>query len=86
MLTRTAEIGQEQTHGYRNNISIGKVSMKQRIKIILRYFFALLPAIVTFDGWRLAVWAYDFFACQGGLKNLAPCFAGGVNILPALGV
>lgn len=60
--------------------------MKQSIKIILRYFFALLPAIVTFGGWRLAVWAYDFFACQGGVKNLAPCFAGGVNILPALGV
>jgi hypothetical protein len=59
--------------------------MRQRIKIILRYCFALLPAIVTFGGWKLAVWAYDFFACEGELKNLASCFAGDVNILPALG-
>jgi hypothetical protein len=82
----TPGFGQEQTRGYRDIILIGMVSMKQKIKIILRYFFALLPAIVTLGSWKLAVWAYGFFACQGGLKNLAPCFAGGVNILPALGI
>ena len=47
---------------------------------------ALLPAAVTLGGWQLAVWAYDYFGCHGGLKNLAPCYAGAINLLPWLGL
>ncbi|WP_020166803.1 hypothetical protein [Methylotenera versatilis] len=50
-----------------------------------KYLVALLPAIVIFGGWQSATWAYDYFGCQGNLKNLQPCFVGSVNILPFLG-
>ncbi|MCE4539443.1 hypothetical protein LXT12_19520 [Pelomonas sp. P7] len=56
------------------------------MNIYLRYVLAGLPAIVTFGGWQLAVWAYEHFGCSGNLKALAPCFAGGVNLLPLLGI
>jgi hypothetical protein len=50
-----------------------------------KYLFALSPAIIPVGGWQLAIWAYSYFGCQGNLKNLQPCFAGTVNILPFLG-
>lgn len=46
----------------------------------------LMPVVVTVGGWQLALWAYEHFGCQGGIKNLEPCFAGDVNILPLLGI
>jgi hypothetical protein len=52
----------------------------------IKYIFALLPAAVTVGGWQGAVWAYDHFHCQGGLKDLKPCFAGRVDILLYLGL
>jgi len=60
--------------------------MRSRSKFILKSFLASLPAVLSFSGWKLAVWAYDYFACQGGVKNMQSCFAGGVDILPALGI
>lgn len=51
----------------------------------LRYTLALLPAAVSLGGWQLAVWAYGYFECQGNLKNLAPCSAGTIELLPWLG-
>ncbi len=50
------------------------------------YVAALLPALVTVGWWQWAVWAYDYYGCQGGLKNLQPCFAGGVSIIGKLGI
>jgi len=50
-----------------------------------QYLVALLPAVITVGGWQLAIWIYDYFGCQGHLKNLQPCFVGSVNILPFLG-
>ena len=47
---------------------------------------ALLPAFVTVGGWQLATWVYGHFGCEGNLKNLQPCFAGSVNLLPWLGI
>jgi len=52
----------------------------------IRYVLALIPAALTLGGWQLAVAAYDFFGCQGNLKNLAPCYAGTINLLPWLGI
>jgi hypothetical protein len=52
----------------------------------LRYMLALLPATVTLGGWLLAIWAYEYFDCQGNLKNLAPCSADTIELLPWLGI
>lgn len=52
----------------------------------LRYFLAASPALVTFGGWQLALWAYEHFGCQGSLKYLKPCFVGSINLLPWLGI
>ena len=57
----------------------------QRIWLV-RYIAAVLPALVTVGWWQWAVWAYDDYGCKGGLKNLQPCFAGGVNIIGSLGI
>ena len=51
-----------------------------------RYVLAASPALVTFGGWQLALWAYEHFGCQGNLKYLQPCFAGSINLLPWLGI
>jgi hypothetical protein len=51
-----------------------------------RYALSLMPAALTLGGWQLAVWAYDYFGCQGNIKNLAPCYAGTINLLPWLGI
>jgi hypothetical protein len=56
------------------------------MKVSTKYFFALLPAILTVGGWQMAVLAYGYFGCEGNIKNLQPCLAGGVNIVPALGL
>ena len=55
------------------------------MKPTLRYALAWLPAVITVGGWQLARWAYEYFACQGSLKSLAPCIVGSVNITPLLG-
>lgn len=59
--------------------------VKFHMRLRTKYFLALLPAILTVGWWQMAVWAYGHFGCEGNLKSLQPCFAGGVNILPALG-
>jgi hypothetical protein len=50
-----------------------------------KYILAVLPASFAASGWQTAVWAYAYFECTGNLKNLQPCYAGMINILPALG-
>jgi hypothetical protein len=56
------------------------------MKGMTKYFFALLPAILTVGGWQLAVWAYGYYGCEGNIKTLQPCLAGRMNLLPALGL
>jgi hypothetical protein len=50
-----------------------------------QYLLALLPAFLTVGGWQAAAWAVDYFGCTGSIKDLQPCFAGGVDIMPAIG-
>jgi hypothetical protein len=50
-----------------------------------KYLLTSLPFVVTFGWWRLADWAYLYFHCEGGLKDLQPCFAGSLNITPYVG-
>jgi hypothetical protein len=50
-----------------------------------RYLLALLPALLTVGGWQAATWAFDYFGCAGNIKDLQPCFAGGVDIMPGIG-
>jgi hypothetical protein len=45
-----------------------------------------MPVLLMFGGWQLAIWAYEYFGCQGNLKNLEPCFVGSFNLLPWLGI
>ena len=54
-------------------------------KIVYQYLAAALPAIVTVGGWQAAAWAFDYLGCRGDIKHLEPCFAGGVNLMPAIG-
>jgi hypothetical protein len=51
-----------------------------------RYLLALLPAAVTLGGWQLALFGFYFFGCQGDIKHMKPCFAGGVGLLPFMGI
>jgi hypothetical protein len=51
-----------------------------------KYFLALLPAAITVGGWQAALFAWDFFGCQGNLKNMQPCFAGSISLLPFMGL
>ena len=44
-----------------------------------------LPAAYTWAGWKFGVVAYDFFGCQGGMKNIPACFAGGTDFTPLVG-
>ena len=54
--------------------------------IAYQYLLALLPALITVGGWQAAAWAFDYFGCSRNIKNLQPCFAGGVDIVPAIGL
>lgn len=50
-----------------------------------RYLLSALPAAYTGAGWKLGVIAYDFFGCQGGMKNIHECLAGGIDFTPLVG-
>jgi len=56
------------------------------MKQIKPYLMALAPPIFFFSWWQLANWAYQYFSCEGGLKNLQPCLVGAINIVPFLGI
>jgi len=60
-------------------------NVRFKVYWLKKYIVALLPAIITVGWWQSAIWAYTYFGCQGNLKNLQPCFAGSINILPFLG-
>jgi hypothetical protein len=51
-----------------------------------RYLLAAVPALLTVGGWQLAEWASDYCACGGDIKHPQPCFAAGIDIVPALGL
>jgi len=53
---------------------------------LVKYLFALLPVIIPGSCWLAAIWAYEHFDCTGNLKNLQPCYAGSLNLLPFLGI
>lgn len=46
---------------------------------------AVIPPALFFSLWKLGVFSYHYFGCQGNIKNLAPCSAGGIDLLPWLG-
>ncbi|WP_417071164.1 hypothetical protein [Niveibacterium terrae] len=50
-----------------------------------RYMLSALPVALAVGGWRLSAWAYAYFNCTGTLKNLNPCHAGNIDLLPLLG-
>lgn len=50
-----------------------------------RYGLAVLPAAYTWGGYRLAVLAIDWFACQGGMKGLHACTCAGLDVTPLVG-
>lgn len=52
----------------------------------LKYLVALLPAAICLGGWQGAIWAFDFFECEGDIKHMHPCLVGTVNLLPLLGI
>jgi hypothetical protein len=57
-----------------------------KISWATKYSLATLPFAATFGWWQLATWAYSHFHCQGGLKDLQPCFAGATDITWYLGI
>ncbi|MDC7698291.1 hypothetical protein [Vogesella indigofera] len=50
-----------------------------------RYLLSALPVAYTWAGWKLGVVAYDFFGCQGGMKNIHACLTGGTDLTPLVG-
>jgi len=55
------------------------------MKLKYKYILASLPPFLLFGGWKLSDWAYHYYACQGGLKNLQPCYVGTIDIMPYIG-
>jgi len=55
-------------------------------RMLWKYVLALLPAVLTLGGWQAAVWAFDYFGCTGNIKDLQPCFAGGLDVNVAIGI
>jgi hypothetical protein len=53
---------------------------------LFRYLAALLPIVLTLGGWQLSVFLFEHLGCQGDIKHMKPCFAGGIDLLPVLGV
>ncbi|MNF56174.1 hypothetical protein D3C85_323620 [compost metagenome] len=49
-----------------------------------KYLLAVMPPIFFFTLWKLGVFAFHHFGCQGNIKNLAPCSLGGIDLLPWL--
>ena len=47
---------------------------QSRSKWLHRYLLAALPAAYTFVGWQLAVSAYSFFGCDGGIVGRSSSF------------
>lgn len=50
-----------------------------------RYLLSIIPSAYTWAGWKLGVVAYDFFGCQGGMKNIHACLAGGTDFTSLVG-
>jgi hypothetical protein len=50
-----------------------------------KYIVAATPPVIFFALWKLGVFSYHHFECQGNIKNLAPCSVGGFDLLPWLG-
>lgn len=50
-----------------------------------RYLLSVFPGTYTWAGWKLGVIAYDFFGCQGGMKNIHACLAGGTDFTSLVG-
>lgn len=55
------------------------------MKLKYKYFLAALPAPLLFSCWKLSDWAYQYYGCQGGLKNLQSCYVGTIDIMPYIG-
>lgn len=51
-----------------------------------KYTLAVIPPALFFALWKLGVFSYHYFSCQGNIKNLAPCSVGSIDLLPWLGV
>jgi len=51
-----------------------------------RYLVALLPIVLKLGGWQLSVFLFEHLGCQVDIKHMKPCFAGGIDLLPMLGV
>lgn len=52
---------------------------EDRMAWTTRYLLSALPVAYTWAGWKLGGVAYDFFGCQGGMKNIHACFTGGTD-------
>lgn len=50
-----------------------------------KYTLAATAPALFFGLWQLGVFSYHQFGCQGNIKNLAPCSAWGIDLLPWLG-
>jgi hypothetical protein len=50
-----------------------------------KYFFASLPAAITVGGNLLALGAFDFFGCSGGIKHMQHCHLMALDITPLFG-
>jgi hypothetical protein len=49
-----------------------------------KYLLVVIPSALLFVCWKLGVFAYQHFNCQGNIKNLAPCTVGELDLLPWL--
>lgn len=48
------------------------------------YFFAAMPFVISFGGWKLSVALAGHLGCTVPTKGLSPCLIGTINIGPAL--
>ncbi len=53
---------------------------------VMKYTLTAIPPVLFFALWKLAAFFYGHFNCQGDLKSLAPCSAGGFDLQLFLGI
>lgn len=58
---------------------------ESRMAWATRYLLSIFPFAYTWAGWQTGNVAYDFFGCQGGLKNVHACLSGGIDFTPLVG-
>jgi hypothetical protein len=46
-----------------------------------KYTLAVLPTILLFTIWQLGIYSFEYFQCEGSLKNIVQCSDWGTDLM-----